>query len=497
MKKLNSKNILYLFIIALPLLDMSSFIFRNFFNTSFSPSTFIRPIIPIILILLIFFKYKFKLKTIIIGSIYGVYSLIHLYIFNKLNYDISYGTIAHELQYLINYTFSILNLFIFLFIFHKKDTKNIAKSILIANGIYILSIYISIFTKTSSTTYLEGMGFKGWFESGNSLSTILVLNLFIIFTLFNKLENKKIKIIAFIEIILSGIFLIFLLGTRTGLFGFVLVLGAYIFSRIFILFRNHFINKEKKLEKNKKILLIICSILIVSIVGLVLYKGSSLLSRRKYLNSLNNAIIDSQTGEPSHVTGDILKFKEQIEKNELDETYMSKPMQNSITELYNFANKHNIAGTDRRTQQLIYNAYLVKNQSNIFYLLFGNGFLNNYGELTLEMEIPAFLFNFGLIGFILYFIPFLSLFIYYIYIGIKNIKKIDAEYIFLCFGILLSFILSFLVGQIFFNSSAMIIITCMNVLLLNKCINLKNKKIDIINHKNTVENNLEEELLVK
>ena len=493
MKKLNSKNILYLFIIALPILDMSSFIFRNFFNTSFSPSTFIRPIIPIILIILIFFKYKFKLKTIIIGSIYGIYALIHLYIFNKLNYGISYGTITHELQYLVNYTFSILNLFIFLFVFHKEDTKNITKSILITNGIYILSIYISILTKTSSTTYLEGMGFKGWFESGNSLSTILVLNLFIIFTLFNKLESKKLKIITFIEIILSGIFLIFLLGTRTGLFGFILVLGVYLFSKIFIIFRDNFINKEKKLEKKKKILLIISCCLIVITVSLVLYKGSSLLVRRKYLKSLDFEIIDSSTGNPSHVTGDVLKFKEQIETTGIDNSYMPEAMQNSITELYNFANNHSIAGTDRRTQQLVYNAYLVKNQSNIFYMLFGNGFLNNYGELTLEMEIPAFLFNFGIIGFTLYFIPFLSLFIFYIYIGIKNIKKIDSEYIFLCFGILLSFILSFLVGQIFFNSSAMIVITCMNVLLYNKCINLKNSNI-IINNKKQIE---KEPVLIK
>ena len=109
------------------------------------------------------------------------------------------------------------------------------------------------------------------------------------------------------------------------------------------------------------------------------------------------------------------------------------------------------------------------------------------------MEIPALLFNFGLIGFILYFIPFLSLFIYYIYIGIKNIKKIDAEYIFLSCGILLSFILSFLVGQIFFNSSAMIIITCMNVLLYNKCINLKNNKF-AINSKKQIE---KEPVLIK
>lgn len=481
MKKLNLEKLLCIFIILLPILDITSFIFRNFFNTNFSPSTFIRPIIPIISFLILFFKNKFKLKSIFLGFIYGLYSLIHLYLFNKLNYGVSYGTFTHELQYLINYTFSVLNLFIFLFVFYKKQNDNISKSILIANGIYILSIYISIITKTSSTTYLEGIGYKGWFESGNSISSILVLNLFIIFTLFNKSEKRINKIIGIIEIILSGIFLTFLIGTRTGLFGFVLVLGLYSFSKIFILFRNNFINKEKKLEKNKKILLILSSCLLLFLIALVLHKGSSLLARQKYLKSLDFEIFDSNTGSPSHVTGDVLKFKEQIETTGIDTSYIPEAMQTSITELYNFANKHNISGTDRRTQQLVYNAYLVKNQSNIFYMLFGNGFLNNYGELILEMEIPAFLFNFGIIGFILYFVPFLSLFIYYIFIGIKNIKKIDSEYIFLTSGVLLSFILSFLLGQIFFNSSAMIVIACMNVLLYNKCLYLKSDNSVIIN----------------
>lgn len=482
MKKLDLEKLLCIFIILLPILDITSFIFRNFFNINFSPSTFIRPIIPIISFLILFFKNKFKIKSIFLGFGYGLYVLIHLYIFNKLNYGVSYGTVTHELQYLINYTFSVLNLFIFLFVFYKKQNENIHKSILIANGIYILSIYISIITKTSSTTYLEGIGYKGWFESGNSISSILVLNLFIIFTLFNKSEEKINKIIAIIEIILSGIFLTFLIGTRTGLFGFVIVLGLYSFSKIFILFRNNFINKEKQLEKYKKILLIISSCLIVLIVALVLFKGSSLLARRKYLKSLDFEIYDSNTGNPSHVTGDILKFKEQIETTGIDKDYMSEAMQNSILELYDFANNHNISGTDRRTQQLSYNAYLVKNQSNIFYMLFGNGFLNNYGELILEMEIPAFLFNFGIIGFILYFVPFLSLFIYYIFVGIKNIKKIDSEYIFLTSGVLLSFILSFLLGQIFFNSSAMIVIACINVLLYNKCATLKTNNLVINNN---------------
>ena len=430
MKKINLQKILLIFIIILPILDMSSFIFRNFFGTSHSPSTIIRPIIPLLLFLIIFFKNKFKIKTIIIALIYGIYSILHLYIFSKLHLGISFGTITHELQYLINYTFAILNLFVFLFLFSNNENyKKINKAVLIANGIYILSIYISIITKTSSTTYIEGQGFKGWFESGNSISSILVLNLFIIFTLFNKLENKKLKILAIAEIILSGIFLAFLLGTRTGLFGFILVIGLYIFSKLFEFIKDNIVNKTFNTKKIVFLAAVLIVLILASIFAII--KGSSYLSRRKYLQDLNDDIIDNSTGMPSHVTGDILKIKEKIENGLVDENYASYPVQKSILELYNTANSYNLNYTNRRSQQLIYNFYLVRNQSNIIYILLGNGFLNNYGELILEMEIPAFLFNFGVIGLTLYFIPYLALFIYFCAVGIINIKKIDAQYVFL------------------------------------------------------------------
>lgn len=56
------EDILVLFIILCPILDMASFIFRNIFHTNFSPSTVIRPIIPILMILYIFVKNNLKSK---------------------------------------------------------------------------------------------------------------------------------------------------------------------------------------------------------------------------------------------------------------------------------------------------------------------------------------------------------------------------------------------------------------------------------------------------
>ena len=201
-KTFTIENVLCLFVILCPILDMVSFIFRNTFNTSLSPSTFVRPIIPIILIIIIFFKDKIKLKLILAGSIYAIYGIVHLLMFMVVKTGSSYSTVIHEAQYIINYSFMILNLFLFTYTF--KDTTKLKKSVLVALAIYIVSIYISIITKTSSSTYIEGMGYKGWFESGNSISSILILSLFIVLPMVK--EKKYRYSIAGVVLLVRNIF---------------------------------------------------------------------------------------------------------------------------------------------------------------------------------------------------------------------------------------------------------------------------------------------------
>jgi len=440
LKEIKLEDILVLFIILCPILDMLSFIFRNHFETPKSPSTFLRPLIPAIAIAIIFFKNKIKLKLFIGFCIYAVYGLIHLILY-KLNITgITHGTLSHEAQYIINYSFMILNLFI-----------------------YIISIYISILTGTSSSTYVEGMGYKGWIEQGNSLSSIFILGLLLLMPLG---KNKKYIKYLLPLLVLIGIFLTTLIGTRVGMFGFVLVCIAYIAIEASIAIKN-------KLKLNKKVIIAL-SLIAVVLVGIVIFVGSTTLQRRKHLGSIENDIIDSTTGEASHIGGDILRFKEEIESGVTEEGKFSEAEKKSILELYEFANKHNVKNTDRRTQQLAYNFFLVKNQKSLQLILFGNGHLNNYGELILEMEIPAFFLNFGIIGFVLYFVPFLSIFIYGVYIFFKKFKEVDTEFMMYLLGCFVAFALSFFAGYTFFNSSTMMIIIVMNVLLLNKCKEFKN-----------------------
>jgi hypothetical protein len=99
--------------------------------------------------------------------------------------------------------------------------------------------------------------------------------------------------------------------------------------------------------------------------------------------------------------------------------------------------------------------------------------------MIFEMEVPAFLYNFGIIGFFIYFMPFLIIPLYGLYIAYKNIKKITVEYAMLVAGSLFAIILSFLSGYTFFNSSTMMIIIALNVIMIYEIKQIQDDEIKI------------------
>lgn len=464
------KNLLYLFILSCPILDIISFIFRNTFETNISITTFLRPIIPVILFLMIFIKENKKNKIIIVGviSAYIIYSIVHLSLYSQLIKTISYSGILHEAQYLINYTFIIMLLYTAFKVLYKNENKELKYVIVLTMAIYVVSIYISIITKTSSTSYIEGLGYKGWFESANSISSILVILLTLAFSQINNFNNLKTKIVVILTILLTIIYLTVFIGTRVGLYGSIFVVGIYIFLEIF-----YGIIKQKKL----KIKYIFAFIIIVTfLVSFIFIFGSNTFKRRNHLKNIESNIIDETTNEMSHVTGDISTLRKKIILNEIDNSYMSESQKKSILDLYDYANKIKLANNDIRMQQLIYNVCLVKNQNNILLIMFGNGYLVNTNELVLEMEIPAILFNFGIIGFILYILPFLIIFFHSIKNIVTSFKKSDVEILMLFAADGFAFSFSTLAGYTFFNISSASIIIISNILLLNKICKIRGDK---------------------
>ena len=316
------ENLLCFFIVICPILDVSSFLFRNYFDTSFSISTFIRPIIPIIAGIYIFVKDKIRPQLIFAAVVYTVYAGCHLYVFYRIKTGCAYGNELRELQYLINYTFMVMNLFIYYFFFTKynrekeikdedkgKAINKLKKSVLIALTFYVGFMFLSLITGTSFYTYPEDqIGFKGWFESGNSLGTIMILCLFIVLPMLSKKNTTKIRIWALLLTVLAGVYLTTLLGTRTGLFGFILVVVVYIIICII-----HGLIQSKKINRKT---ITIGTIIFIAIIAVVAVFGSRTFERRKLLQDREDLMYDAMTGMSSHVTGDMLAMVEQIKKDE-------------------------------------------------------------------------------------------------------------------------------------------------------------------------------------
>lgn len=470
------QRILCLFVVLCPIFDVASFLFRNYFKTEVSISTFLRPIIPLIVGLFVFIKSNKKLKItlLITGFIYAVYAFVHYKVFNSLVTGCSYGNAINEMQYVFNFTFLIIDLIVYLCVFlvknetpinNEKGLQILKKSFTIMLSIYIVSIILAIVTGTSSYTYSEtSTGYKGWLESGNSASAVILLALFVC---ISQIDIKKIKqkwqIFNLITIVVTSIYMVTTMGTRTAMFGTFLAIGLWIVLEVL-------------LNKNKKVFIIGLIGIILAGVGVGVF-GSMTISRRKAMDEIASKLIDVNTGLPAHTTQDMIAIRGKILDGTIEEGYMSDAQKKATLELYDYANKHNLEPNDSRTQQLVYNVFLMKEQKNPVAFLFGNGYKTNYREMVMENEVAGIFINFGLIGFLLYLAPFLGLSIYFIVKLIKNTKlskekkqylSNKKEYIYLLITTIFSLCLSWLSGHVFFGTSTMIVIVSVNIFILNE-----------------------------
>ena len=387
--------------------------------------------------------------------------------------------------YILFVTHSALSYF-FVYKNREKELKNedgtkiinkLKLSVLISFTVYIVLMYISLITGTSSYTYSEvQIGYKGWFESGNSIGTIMLLEMFIILPNLGKNNKTGIRIWTFMTVVLAGAYLCTLLGTRTGLFGFIIVILMYCIICII----NSLIKNSKL---NKKALPAFLLALVVIGIAVIAF-GSKTIERRKDLQERENQIIDTMTGKTAHVTGDIVDIVKKIKNNEIDEGYMPESMQKTYLELYDIANEKQIQNTNMRALQFIYHSRLIKNQDSIPMLLFGNGYMAHFYEMIFEMEVPAFLYNFGVVGFFLYFMPFLAIAMYGTYMAVKKIKNMNIEFMMSTLGLWFAIFISFLSGYTFFNSSSMMIIIVLATLIFNGCKDLEDDEMKIYEIKN-------------
>ena len=181
----------------------------------------------------------------------------------------------------------------------------------------------------------------------------------------------------------------------------------------------------------------------------------------------------------AHVTGDIVDLVEQIKAGTMDPEYMSLDMQQAMLELYDTANEKEIDGTNRRTLQYIYHSSLIKIQNNIPILLLGNGYMTHFYEMVFEMEVPAILYNFGVLGFFLYLMPFFLIILFGAYVTVRKYKKVTIELAMAVAGACFAVIVSCISGYTFFNSSSMMIIIVLCTLIVNEVKDVEDSEMKI------------------
>lgn len=473
MKKRNIFQIeylLYLFLILSPFFDATSFLFRTIFpQYLLSPSTILRPIIPLILCLYIFIKDpKSRIHFILGGIIYTSYMIGHLYATDMVLTSISYKGLSGELQFVINYSYMIFLFYAIYWLLKNKKLPYLKQSLTLMLTSYLGLIYLSIVTGTSSPTYIEKIGYKGWNMSGNGLGAILVLTYTLLLPYL--MEHKK-KWWTWMILVSLIFFLLVLFGTRTGLYGVILVSAFYLV-----------INITRKLLKRPNINWKLFSLILVVVllIGsfLMVQIGSKTLKRRQHLENIESSIIDPLTGKPAHLTGDTTRIVVSIKENTYEEGSISETQKKAFLKLYDMANKYNIASHDQRSQQLLYHTAFYLEQKNPILYLFGNGYQSHHREMTFEMEVPALFYNFGIIGFLLYLGPFILLDIYGVIFFLKHIKKLSIGYVMSLCACLLAFILSFLTGYVYFYVPSMMIAVCSHILLLQEMDLVQNMKFE-------------------
>ncbi len=448
--KIKIDKFITIMLLFFPILDAISFLGSDLFNKFIiSPTALIRVLFLGILLFYIMFHDRKTIKYILgLILVIGLYSIFHLLSY-KNGYDIySYGTWQSELQYLFNYSYMLFLLGSLYWFYKNKKLESIDKIMTVLLITYLGIIYLSLITNTSSSTYLDGVGYKSWFLSGNSLSASLLFLYMYNLLLISK-ENFKKRLPL---IILTAIYMMFILGTRTGYYGIILLTCLYLFIKFGFVYKAF-------LKKNK----ILVSLSLVVIIFLSLVGGNYFLTRQKNLDDLSNSTSDPITGDVAHVTGDTITFISKIKDDAL--TDMNSLRQQSYLKTYEIANKYEIKATDRRIQQLIYHSYMYVDSNSLLTYLFGNGYLNHYGEYVLEMETFALLYNFGILGFILFLGPIIAFLIIGLLNLIKKIKENDYKYILIFLMLGFSFCLSTLTGYVFFNPTTSLIVILMALVL--------------------------------
>lgn len=272
---MKKQELLYIFLIVLPILDLITSITSRLYNFPISLGAIIKGLLLVFFLYYILFKSKSKFRK------FSLYYLVFIVVFFALYFIVKPDLLnLHYLLTEINYIFKFIFFpicFIGMLNFFDDygfDKERINKILIINILEYGLLILLAVITKTEFNSYTTGyLGTVGWYYSANEISTILILLLPFLFCLLS--SKNRFAILVMLPII----YILGLVGTKVSFLGTLIIM---------ILAIGCIWAKEKKLKSKN----VIVSILAFGYCLLILYDN----------NAINNLISLYNKKEPEITT---------------------------------------------------------------------------------------------------------------------------------------------------------------------------------------------------
>lgn len=429
-RSLNKFEIFLLIFIALqPIIDVLTSLSIELFNQSATIGVFMR-----FFVMLLSIFYILSKERIIKRSPILIY-LISLFIILLVNFSVNLIVkdnfiFMQEAKFIAKIVYTHIMLFAYIILIKsigntiiEKITKFILYSILVINAVMI----ISVLTNTSFQSYdYTKIGYSGWFFAGNEIGAIIAMLFPIIIALAVNKTRTTSSIYYWIPVVLTGVSLL-LLGTKVG-YG-ALIIGLIV--TIGVCFINWFMKKDKRYLLNGFISFVMLIALILLTPLTPIYSNTF-----AHLGLLNISLGDDEV-EPNENDNKKEENGSSIQKHK-------KPLPEIEKEQV-----ENLILSSREDYLRVHKEQF--KQAPLSQKLFGMGYAGNYtgNPKMIEMDFHDIFFSLGIIGFIVYFLPFL----FYIYkIGISILKKessiSDTNFLLLLVSLCLGLGISFTAGHV-------------------------------------------------
>lgn len=486
MKTTKIKNIFLIlfmsFMIMQPILDIYYLYTDSVIEIfKFSPSTIIRMVIMLCLFLTSFFWFKDKRKyiyIIIFGIVFMLYSIFHNY--NSLNFVPMYGNYTYSTLKELFYLIRMLMPLLLIFITYEKKISFKQLSIIITSVAIIFSIIMIITNifEVAITSYnfgnkiikanifkwfipgiyekygYEYIASKGIFHMANQISAtflcLLSINIYIYFK-----SKKNLNLITIFLLIISML----MLGTRVASVGWILIILVMTIMYIFF---------ERKSLNVKKIILL----LIITGVNLVILTVSPVMNRtyitgeevettekdikdlKKFISKVNKKENNASTKE------ELQKIREEKIKYVKDKYKIFKIDGNYIIDLYPYDGDVDFwldemtipfeARANHRQLKKDITKRIIEINNNPYDYILGISFTRmRNAKIYMENDIYVHIYSIGIIGIILFILPYALIALYAFYHMFKNKENfnyLNMTYL-LCIGLV--FVAGILSGNVF------------------------------------------------